>query len=496
MAINPFRQTSGSRLRGALRNPETRRRPLSWRRPPGRTRGTQALTRAALCALTAPPLVTRAPRGRPRDAPQLRAQSLAAGTRGGQSGAMGASRPGTRASPRPQAESTARPRRGFHNTLLFYWRKRERGHGRRKSGSGRGSRPRGAAGTRVSDPAPAPARTPASGSAAPPAHAADQSPTPPPDPAPAPDPAPSSSTASAAAARAAGSCGRALAAARALAWRPTWRPIWRPSWPGRHCAGNMAAPGERGRFGGGSLFSFLPGGARSEVMDDLVTDARGRGAGRRDAAASAPTPAPAPASDPQVAEDTSRRRPCRACVDFKTWMRTQQKVQMPGAATSPGPGRHAWLSGVRAHVPRPKPSGPAGPMPHRLVPSPARGLSLNLVPKGGPAFRVSATRVADRRPQGCLESVGLWLGWGKRELCGLPPGRRTDPWSTSFRSGTASLGKTVLRIARNWAGTAGLSSTPWLPTTLICPPQNSSKTWPSSYIYFPSFIRVRSVLKI
>lgn len=99
----------------------------------------------------------------------------------------------------------------------------------------------------------------------------------------------------------------------------------------------MAAPGERGRFYGGNLFSFLPGGARSEVMDDLVTDARGRGAGRRDAAASAPTPAPAPTSDSQVAEeDTSRRRPCRACVDFKTWMRTQQKVQMhPGAATYP-----------------------------------------------------------------------------------------------------------------------------------------------------------------
>uniref|UniRef100_A0A2K6EY53 Growth factor, augmenter of liver reration n=1 Tax=Propithecus coquereli TaxID=379532 RepID=A0A2K6EY53_PROCO len=87
----------------------------------------------------------------------------------------------------------------------------------------------------------------------------------------------------------------------------------------------MAAPGERGRFYRGSLFSFLPGGARSEVMDDLETDARGRGAGRRDAAASAPTPAPAPTSDSQVSEDASRRRPCRACVDFKTWMRTQQK---------------------------------------------------------------------------------------------------------------------------------------------------------------------------
>ncbi|XP_012503091.1 PREDICTED: FAD-linked sulfhydryl oxidase ALR isoform X2 [Propithecus coquereli] len=97
----------------------------------------------------------------------------------------------------------------------------------------------------------------------------------------------------------------------------------------------MAAPGERGRFYRGSLFSFLPGGARSEVMDDLETDARGRGAGRRDAAASAPTPAPAPTSDSQVSEDASRRRPCRACVDFKTWMRTQQKDREEL-------GRHSW----------------------------------------------------------------------------------------------------------------------------------------------------------
>nr|XP_045730662.1 FAD-linked sulfhydryl oxidase ALR [Mirounga angustirostris] len=262
---------------------------------------------------------------------------------------MGASRAGTRTSPPPQPESTARPRRGFHNTLLFYWRKRERSHVRRKSGSGRRSRLRGAARTRAartraSSPAPAPAQTPATDSAASGACAAGQSPTPPP--APAPSPGPSSSTASVPAARATGSCGRALAAARALAWRPTWRPIWRPSWPGRHCAGNMAAPGERGRFCGRSFFSFLPGGARSEVMDDLVTDARGRGAGRRDAAASATTPAPTPTPDPQVSEDTSRRRPCRACVDFKTWMRTQQKRDSKFREDCPQDreelGRHSW----------------------------------------------------------------------------------------------------------------------------------------------------------
>ncbi|KAM8950433.1 FAD-linked sulfhydryl oxidase ALR [Lycaon pictus] len=260
---------------------------------------------------------------------------------------MGASRAATRTSPRPQPESTARPRRGFHNTLLFYWRKRERRHGRRKPGSGRGPKPGSPARTPVASPAPAPTHTPASGSAASPARSASPGPGPAPPPAagPAPGPAPSSSPASTPApAPLPGSCGRALAAARSLAWRPTWRPLWRPSWPSRPCAGNMAAPGERSRSGGGSLFSFLPGGARSEVMDDLVTDARGRGAGRRDASAAASAPAPTP--EPQVTEDPSRRRPCRACVDFKTWMRTQQKRDGKFREDCPEDreelGRHSW----------------------------------------------------------------------------------------------------------------------------------------------------------
>ncbi|XP_049759747.1 FAD-linked sulfhydryl oxidase ALR isoform X1 [Elephas maximus indicus] len=108
----------------------------------------------------------------------------------------------------------------------------------------------------------------------------------------------------------------------------------------------MAAPGERGRFGCGGLFSFLPGGARSEVVDDLATDARGRGrgAGRRDAAAPAPTPALAQIPEPQ--EDASRRRPCRACVDFKTWMRTQRKQESKFREDCPQDreelGRHSW----------------------------------------------------------------------------------------------------------------------------------------------------------
>lgn len=235
---------------------------------------------------------------------------------------MGASRAATRRSKRPQPEAASRPRRVVHNTLIFYWRKREHCHGRHKTGSGRGRRPRGKARTRGSRTArtaarasgASPARTPAS----PGARTLAASPAPAPGPAPGPSSAP--------AARAPGSCGRALAAARALAWRPAWMPVWRPRWPGRHCAGGMAAPGERGRFGAGILFSFLPGGARSEVTDDLVTDARGRGAGRREATASARAPSAGPASDPPVSE-FSPRRPCRACVDFKSWMRTQQKVQ-------------------------------------------------------------------------------------------------------------------------------------------------------------------------
>ncbi|XP_021077146.1 FAD-linked sulfhydryl oxidase ALR [Mus pahari] len=100
----------------------------------------------------------------------------------------------------------------------------------------------------------------------------------------------------------------------------------------------MAAPGEPAGSPRGSRFSFLPGGARSEMTDDLVTDARGRGARQRDDA----TPAAAPA--PQGLEHG--KRPCRACVDFKSWMRTQQKRDIKFREDCPQDreelGRHTW----------------------------------------------------------------------------------------------------------------------------------------------------------
>nr|XP_020862414.1 FAD-linked sulfhydryl oxidase ALR isoform X2 [Phascolarctos cinereus] len=64
----------------------------------------------------------------------------------------------------------------------------------------------------------------------------------------------------------------------------------------------MAAPGEGRRFSPSSFFSFLPGGARSHEAKEEASTETASTAG----------------------EAAARKRPCRACVDFKTWMKTQQ----------------------------------------------------------------------------------------------------------------------------------------------------------------------------
>ncbi|XP_008854455.1 FAD-linked sulfhydryl oxidase ALR [Nannospalax galili] len=102
----------------------------------------------------------------------------------------------------------------------------------------------------------------------------------------------------------------------------------------------MAVPSEPAGLSRGGLFSFLPGGALSEVTEDLVTDARGRSPGRKDA----PVSARASASESQGTEPG--KRPCRACVDFKSWMRTQQKRDSKFREDCPldreEVGRHTW----------------------------------------------------------------------------------------------------------------------------------------------------------
>ncbi|XP_068918875.1 FAD-linked sulfhydryl oxidase ALR isoform X2 [Petaurus breviceps papuanus] len=73
----------------------------------------------------------------------------------------------------------------------------------------------------------------------------------------------------------------------------------------------MAAPGEGRRFSPASFFSFLPGGARAhEAKEEVATETAGA-----------------------VGEAAARKRPCRACVDFKTWMKTQQARENTGNET-------------------------------------------------------------------------------------------------------------------------------------------------------------------
>ncbi|CAO2642203.1 FAD-linked sulfhydryl oxidase ALR [Lemmus lemmus] len=243
---------------------------------------------------------------------------------------MGATRETSRTSSQP--EFSAGPQRTSHNPLHFCWRKPERHHGPRAPGPRRAARRKSTSRARAAAPCAASAhasrsatsRAQASHSAQTRAAASAPSPAPPPGSASRPSVSPAPG-------RRSRSCRRALAVACALPW-PTFR---RPSWPRRPYAGKMAAPSEPAGFSRSGLFSFLPRGARSQTTDDdLVTDARGRGAGHKDASASAP----------QGLEHG--KRPCRACVDFKSWMRTQQKRDIKFREDCPQDreelGRHTW----------------------------------------------------------------------------------------------------------------------------------------------------------
>lgn len=220
-----------------------------------------------------------------------------------------------------QSKISAQPQRAFHDTLHICRRKPEPHHGPRTPGSRRVTRRKSTrrAGAAAASAASAWAsgaassRPEASYASATRAAASAPSPAPPPGPASCPGLSPAPGCGSR-------SCRRAPAVACTLLRTVAGT----PSWPRCPHASKMAAPSEPAGFPRGSRFSFLPGGARSEMTDDLVTDARGRGARHRDDT----TPAAAPA--PQGLEHG--KRPCRACVDFKSWMRTQQKVQMPRLA--------------------------------------------------------------------------------------------------------------------------------------------------------------------
>ncbi|XP_059125173.1 FAD-linked sulfhydryl oxidase ALR isoform X2 [Peromyscus eremicus] len=252
---------------------------------------------------------------------------------------MGATREASRTSSQP--ELSAGPRRTLHNSLHFFWRKPEPHHGPRTADPRRAARRKGPGRAGAASPYAASARASrsassraeASHSAAPGATASAPSPAPPPGSASRPSLSPAPG-------RLSRSSRRALAVACALAW-PAFR---RSSRPRRQYAGKMAAPSEPTDFPRSRAFSFLPRGARSDMTEDLVTDARGRGTGHRDAAASAPAPASASAPAPQGSE--LGKRPCRACVDFKSWMRTQQKRDTKFREDCPQDreelGRHTW----------------------------------------------------------------------------------------------------------------------------------------------------------
>ncbi|XP_035311161.1 FAD-linked sulfhydryl oxidase ALR isoform X2 [Cricetulus griseus] len=239
---------------------------------------------------------------------------------------MGATREASQTSSQP--DLPAGPQRTFHNSL-HCGRKPELPHAPRTPGPRRTTR------ARAASPYAASARASRSGSSG--AGASDSAETRAAASTPSPAPPPGSASfpsVSSAPGRLSRSSRRALAVACALALPA----FWRPSWPRRLYAGKMAAPSEPEGASRSSLFSFLPGGARSEMTDDLVTDARGRRTGHRDAAASASAPGPQGLQH--------GKPPCRACVDFKSWMRTQQKRDIKFREDCPQDreelGRHTW----------------------------------------------------------------------------------------------------------------------------------------------------------
>ncbi|XP_007499436.2 FAD-linked sulfhydryl oxidase ALR isoform X2 [Monodelphis domestica] len=85
-----------------------------------------------------------------------------------------------------------------------------------------------------------------------------------------------------------------------LAWK-----LREAAYPSMPWASKMAAPGEGRRFSPASFFSFLPGGARPQETKEQVASETAGADG----------------------DATVRKRPCRACVDFKTWMKTQKALK-------------------------------------------------------------------------------------------------------------------------------------------------------------------------
>lgn len=279
---------------------------------------------------------------------------------------MGVMREASRNSSQPKI--SAQPQRAFHDTLHFFWRKLEPHHGPRTPGSRRATRSKSTRRARAAATCAAPAGAPGSAASRPEASHSSAPRTAASTPSPAPPPGPAScSGLSPARGCLSRSCRRALAVACALLWPGSGT----PSWPRCPHASKMAAPSEPAGFPRSSRFSFLPGGARSEMTDDLVTDARGRGTRQREDTAPAAAPAP------QGLEHG--KRPCRACVDFKSWMRTQQKVQMPrlvarSRSWSPA---HTWFSGARSVSAGPNPPGLAVPKP--VYPSLTHTVRLKLL---------------------------------------------------------------------------------------------------------------------